>query len=91
MPGEKKEKKCLTLISRLLVAALQEFYAAANIVGVMVALGNYYMVVCSSFMDRLRSTISSTSHIFLAESAESQGVVNEDDYVSKKTTAKRFC
>lgn len=71
----------MTLISRLLVAVLQEFHAAANIIEGMVALGNYYMVVCSSFMDRLRSTISRTSHIFLAGSAESQGGVNAEDYV----------
>lgn len=80
LPGKKINKnKCLTLIFRLLVAVLQEFHASANIIGVMVALGNYYMVVCSSFMDRLRSTIPSTSHIFLAESAESQGGVASED------------
>lgn len=81
LPGKKKENTCFTLTLRLLVAVLQEFDAAANIIGVMVALGNYYMVVCSSFMDRLRSTISSTSHIFLAGSVESQGGVNAEDYL----------
>lgn len=80
LPWKKKEEnKRLTFIFRLLVAVLQEFHTAANIIGVIVALGNYYMVVCWSFMDRLRSTISSTSHIFLAEKAESQGGVNAED------------
>lgn len=79
----KKKKKKEKALGRLLVAIMQQFHAAANIIGVMVALGNYYMVVCSSFMDRLRSTISSTSHIFLAESVECQGGVNAEDCNNK--------
>lgn len=47
----------------------------------MVALGYYYMAVCLSFMDQLRSTISNTWHIFLAERVESKGGVDAEDYL----------
>lgn len=67
LPVKKRKKKNRwTPIFKLLVAILQEFHAAVNIIRAMVALGHYYMAVCLSFMDQLRTTIPNTSHIFLA-------------------------
>lgn len=81
---------------RLLVAILWEFHAAVDIIRAMVALGHYYMAVCLSYMDQLRSwncigytlirepTISNKSHKFLAECVDNRGwVVWEESVIEK--------